>query len=308
MTHTLPADHSDRMARAALALDGLSVGDALGETCFNSRRRAALLQNPEATPPMPWPWTDDTAMGVGLYEVLGEHGRVDQDALAKRFAARYAAQPLRGYGAGAHKLLTQIHLGGDWRSAARTIFPGGSFGNGSAMRVAPLAGYFASDDYAVVAEQARLSAAVTHAHPEGVAGAVAAAVAGAYAWKHREERSAERTKQKLFEVVLAHTPTGQVRDAVARAAILPPAGNAEAVASLLGNGSRISCQDTVPFCLWAAAAHLDDYAAAILRTIRVLGDVDTNCAIVGGIVALAVGREGIPPDWLAGREGLVAGY
>jgi hypothetical protein len=35
-----------------------------------------------------------------------------------------------------------------------------------------------------------------------------------------------------------------------------------------------------------------------------LGDIDTNAAIVGGIVALAVGRAGLPPDWHAGREAL----
>ena len=34
------------------------------------------------------------------------------------------------------------------------------------------------------------------------------------------------------------------------------------------------------------------------------GDCDTNCAIVGGIVALRIGREGIPPEWLTSREPL----
>jgi ADP-ribosylglycohydrolase len=308
MTRTLPPDHGARMQRAALALDGLSVGDALGETCFNRRHWDAIQADPEATAPMPWPWTDDTAMAVGIFEVLAERGRIDQDALAKRFGDRYRAQPLRGYGAGAHRLLTSVACGGDWRVATKKVFPGGSFGNGSAMRIAPLAAYFAEDDYAVVAEQAKLSAEVTHSHPEGLAGAVAAAVAGAYAWKHREDRSDERTKRELFDVVLDHTPAGYVRKEVEHAALLPFNGNVEAVASLLGNGSGISCPDTVPFCLWAAAAHLDDYRAALVRTIRVGGDIDTNCAIVGGIVALSVGRDGIPPDWLAGREELVTGY
>ena len=67
---------------------------------------------------------------------------------------------------------------------------------------------------------------------------------------------------------------------------------------------RIICQDTVPFCLWAAARHLDDYQTAVVQTIRARGDIDTNAAIVGGIVALAVGEDGIPPDWRAGREDL----
>ena len=39
-------------------------------------------------------------------------------------------------------------------------------------------------------------------------------------------------------------------------------------------------------------------------TASALGDVDTTCAIVGGIVALAVGSEGIPAEWLARREPL----
>jgi ADP-ribosylglycohydrolase len=72
----------------------------------------------------------------------------------------------------------------------------------------------------------------------------------------------------------------------------------------LGNGSQVSCQDTAPFCLWVAARHVDDYPAAIRNTIRAGGDIDTNAAIVGGIVALAVGQAGLPPAWLGRREEL----
>ncbi|MBA4189729.1 MAG: hypothetical protein C0467_17220 [Planctomycetaceae bacterium] len=313
------------MTRAALALDGLSVGDALGETCFRDDNFEAILDDPTATARAPWPWTDDTAMALSIYDVLQDHGRIDQDALAARFAKRFQAQPWRGYGAGAFRLLGQVSGGAEWRAASETIFPGGSFGNGSAMRIAPLAGYFADDDYSVIVEQARLSAEVTHAHLEGIAGAIAAAVAGAYAWKHRGNRADAATKRGLFEVVLAHTPASEVREGVVRAATIAFELPAEPTMRLLdhgmttrafdtsmvpivrhlGNGSRISCQDTVPFCMWAAARHLDDYQTAILTTIRVGGDIDTNCAIVGGIVALAVGQQGIPRDWLKDREELV---
>jgi ADP-ribosylglycohydrolase len=307
MSTTLPSDHAVRIGRAALALDGLSIGDALGQTCFDERNWKAIQADREATPRMPWPWTDDTAMAIGIFQVLDGFGRIDQDALARQFADHYRAQPFRGYGPGAHQLLTQVACGSDWREAATSVFPDGSFGNGSAMRIAPLAGYFAEDDYAVVAEQARLSAAITHAHPEGLAGAVAAAVAGAYAWKHRGDRADESMRRRLFEVVLAHTPAGEVRTGIAHAAALPFRLSVEAVVKRVGNGSRISCQDTVPFCLWAAAASLDDYPKAIVRTIRAGGDIDTTCAIVGGIVALAVGEAGIPADWRAGREELRVG-
>lgn len=117
---SLPIDHKARLRRARPALDGLSVGDALGETCFLPENWNALIEDPHATARAPWPYTDDTAMALSVFEVLGELGRVDQDALAQRFAARYRAAPWRGYGAGAHRLLTQILEGDDWRIAAAT--------------------------------------------------------------------------------------------------------------------------------------------------------------------------------------------
>ena len=325
MTPTLPADHPARIARAALALDGLSVGDALGETCFRDENFEAILDDPFATARGPWSWTDDTAMALGLYEVLHEHGRIDQDVLARRFAARFDAEPWRGYGPGAIRLLAEVAAGGDWRIAADGVFRGGSYGNGSAMRIAPLAGYFAEDEYPVIAEQAQLSAEVTHMHPEGICGGIAAAVAGAYAWKHRATPADPATKRGLLDTVLAHTPPSEVWGGISRSKGLAFDATQEPavrlldhgmsvrafdtsmvpIVRLLGNGSRISCQDTVPFCVWAAARHLDDYQAAIVNTIRVGGDIDTNCAIVGGIVALAVGAGGIPKEWRAGREELV---
>jgi ADP-ribosylglycohydrolase len=303
-TNTRPPDHADRLARAAVALDGLSVGDAPGETCFRTPNWHAL-QDFGATTRGPWAFTDDTAMALSIFEVLQEHGGIDPDALARRFADRYRAQPWRGYGGGAHRLLQQIGDGIDWRDAAENVFPGGSFGNGSAMRIAPLAGYFAEADYTELAHQARLSAGVTHAHAEGLAGGVAAAVAGAYAWKHRDTRADEATKRGLFDAVLAHAPRSDVRRGIEHAATLDFATSIEEVVSLVGNGRNVSCQDTVPFCVWVAANHLDDYRTAIVRTIRGGGDIDTNAAIVGGVVALAVGREGIPSEWIADREELV---
>jgi ADP-ribosylglycohydrolase len=56
--------------------------------------------------------------------------------------------------------------------------------------------------------------------------------------------------------------------------------------------------------LKGAAHNLDDYAAALWRTADGLGDIDTNCAIVGGIMAARVGLAGLPSDWLARREPL----
>jgi ADP-ribosylglycohydrolase len=73
-------------------------------------------------------------------------------------------------------------------------------------------------------------------------------------------------------------------------------------ASFLGNGSQVISSDTVPFCLWCAARHPNNYTDALWTTVSGLGDRDTTCAIVGGIASLSAGRESIPAEWLKARE------
>jgi ADP-ribosylglycohydrolase len=80
---------------------------------------------------------------------------------------------------GTLELLEKISDGAHWRTAASAGFgEGGSYGNGAAMRVAPLGAFYAGDP-SLAATEAAASAEVTHTHAEGIAGAVAVAVAGA---------------------------------------------------------------------------------------------------------------------------------
>ena len=78
----------------------------------------------------------------------------------------------------------------------------------------------------------------------------------------------------------------------------------QTVVQLLGNGSRVISQDTGPFCVWSIARHLDHYEEAMWETVSGLGDRDTTCAIVGGVVVLGSGRESIPVEWMTAREPL----
>jgi hypothetical protein len=70
------------------------------------------------------------------------------------------------------------------------------------------------------------------------------------------------------------------------------------------NGTYVCAHDTVPLVLWCAAHQLRDYRRALWTTASALGDRDTTCAMVGGIVACRVGHQGLPTDWLARREQL----
>jgi ADP-ribosylglycohydrolase len=294
---------SPRFAAARLALEGLSLGDAFGQQFF-SPAVWHMWFYAKALPLPVWRYTDDTVMALGILETLREHERVEQDHLARVFADRFSAEPDRGYGNATIRLLSQLQRGGDWRVLSPAAFNGaGSFGNGAAMRVAPLGAFFAEDSHAVI-EQARLSAEVTHAHPEAIAGAIAVATAAAWALRWRIEGRTEPSSG-LLKVAADATPESQTRAGIIRACELPLHESEHTAADLLGNGLQVTAADTVPFCLWCAAAHLDDYCEGLWAAVRVRGDIDTNCAIVGGVVALAVGHDGLPDAWLRRRESLV---
>jgi ADP-ribosylglycohydrolase len=300
--------HSDRRTRTCWSLEGLSVGDAFGERLMRESHAfpahlSADLAQARRLPSGTWEYTDDTQMALSIVEILFKHGIIDQDQLARSFGAHF--EPRRGYGMAMVELLPRLQAGQPWQTAAGSLFGGaGSFGNGAAMRVAPLGAFFA-DDLAVAVEQARRSAEVTHAHPEAIAGAIAVAVAAACAWRLRGAAPLPRGPAFLDQM-LPHIPAGQVREGVAQAKALAPSSSVREAALALGNGSRVTAQDTVPFVLWCAAQHLDKYEEAMWLTASGLGDVDTNCAMVGGIVAAHTGVEGIPAEWLRRREPLPA--
>jgi len=297
-----PGDASP-LGRARLALEGLSIGDAFGERFFGSPSVVLPLIATHELPEAPWHWTDDTAMALSVYECLRDDGRIDRDVLARRFADRYRRDPGRGYGGTAHGILHAIGLGAPWREVAGAAFGGqGSMGNGSAMRVAPVGGYYA-DDLELTAHHASASAEPTHAHPDARAGAIAVSIACAVAWQMgRGDRPL--SGEALLQEVLARTPGGPTRDGVEKATLLPLEYDPRTAVAALGNGSLVISSDTVPFSLWCAARHLTSFEAALWTTVSGLGDRDTTCAIVGGIVALAVGHANIPWQFAAAREPL----
>jgi len=297
----LPENHAERLERARLSLEGLAIGDAFGEmlsyNCSAARERVerGLMSGP-------WFHTDDTEMALSIFDVLRRYGRIDPNELALCFAERFRRDPERGYGSMARVILRAILAGESWQHAAASAFGGtGSMGNGGAMRVAPLGAYFAEDLDACLRGEAVLSAGVTHAHTEGKAGAIAIAVAAAMAWRLRSQPKEQAAAEMLREVY-ERTPDGETRIGIARAIKLPFFTAPQIAARALGNGSAVTAPDTVPYVVWSAAKNLDNYREALVSTVTGDGDCDTNCAMVGGIVALYAGRDSIPPDWHEARE------
>lgn len=283
---------SKRQNLALHSLIGLSVGDAFGEQYF--RPGAEDLISRRQLLPAPWAWTDDTAMAISILEVLLSAEQIDQDELAHHFSRRFVAEPQRGYGTGARKLLAEIARGGNWRTESPSLFDGGSYGNGAAMRAAPIGAYF-SDDRELAVSEAQKSAQVTHAHLEGQVGAMAVSAAAAYQCMPHPASG----KDFLLQV-LGHLPDSQTTQCIRQALEIPAEAFDEAVASL-GTGQQVAAFDTVPFCLWVVAHHHQSFETALWTTVAGLGDRDTTCAIVGGILGV---RHNPPEIWVKRREPL----
>ncbi len=288
-----------RISRAMISLEGLSVGDAMGDAYCQMDESARMKRRLVTAP---WYYTDDTVMAKALVELLSQDGTVDQDKLADYFVRNFRLDPTRGYGGGINEIIEKMKEGAHWRDASAGLYGGaGSYGNGAAMRVAPLGAYFA-DDFELMKQQARAQAEVTHAHVDGQDGAIAVALATGWAVGWRATFG--HTPDELFRFVIDQLEPGLIRDGIEKAKNLPLEYAIETASRVLGNGTNKTAVDSVPFCLWCAARHIDNFEEAIWTTISAGGDMDTNCAIVGGIVAMSVERDGIPCEWIQSREDL----
>ena len=291
---------TNALQRALLSLQGLTCGDCFGESFFLPFDQALSTIESRTLPPAPWPFTDDTLMAVSLLKTLRHDGRILPEHLARSFTELY--DPVRGYGPSMHDHLLNLRIVGaqHWQRESQALFNGrGSFGNGAAMRVAPLGAFFAND-HDRLREQARLSAIATHSHEDAIAGAIAVALAAAASWNGRNDPPP--SAHDALTHIASFVPPGSVRDGLLHATSLPAELSARKAAFLLGNGSRATAADTVPFALWCAATWPDSYEEALWHTVSALGDRDTTCAIVGGVVILRTGEASLPREWLARAE------
>jgi ADP-ribosylglycohydrolase len=292
----------DRLSAVKRSLLGMSVGDGLGRDIYHYPN----LIEKQQVPPAPWRFTDDTRMALAIARVLASEGHIDQDRLAAEFARDFEEQPERGYGAVAYFILHRIASGMPWREASTMVYGGqGSLGNGAAMRAAPVGAYF-FDDPERVRDEARLSAEITHAHPEGQAGAIAVALASMIATQLALGLREEQTPAEMLNEIIEMTPNGPTCNGLSLAVELLGIPPREA-GRQLGTGVQIIAEKTVLLALWCAMSHLKSFEDAIWTLMNALegpeSDSDTLAAIVGGIVAIPV-FDTIPRLWLDSAESI----
>ncbi len=273
---------------------GLAVGDAVGapfeglpaDNVFwgYGTGRDLLAVPPGET----LRYTDDTEMMIGVAQTLADCGRTVEEPLCQAFAANY--HPERGYGQGARRVLEAMAAGGDWRAIAANHFPGGSFGNGAAMRVAPV-GLLFCHDLDRVLEEARLSALPTHVHPLGIEGAQLLAVAVALAL-----RPGPLDRRAFFRELRRRARSEEFRWALSAAARLRRGDSVHFL------GSSLEAHRSVVTAIACFALTPDHYQDAVARVIGLGDDTDTLAAMTGALCGARLGLAGIPARLVAGLE------
>jgi ADP-ribosylglycohydrolase len=187
-------------------------------------------------------FTDDTVHTVALADSL-LHDIPYQDKLREYF--QY--YPHAGYGGRFRR----------WARSSKPV-PYGSYGNGSAMRVSPVAWFY--DDLDKVLEAALHSAEITHNHPEGIKGAQAVAAAVYMARTGSSKDSIKNYVENQFGYDLS-SRLDVIRN---------------------DYGFEVSCQASVPQAI-IAFLESTDFEDAVRNAVSLGGDSDTQACIAGSI-------------------------
>ncbi|MCC6361070.1 MAG: ADP-ribosylglycohydrolase family protein [Phycisphaerales bacterium] len=285
------------------ALLGTMIGDQLGAPFEGqSAETIALRFCTAGRSPAEWirdsQYTDDTQMMIGLAESLASLGHVDESDLARRFVENY--EPYRGYGGGTHQVIAALRSGISWQKAATLAFPQGSFGNGAAMRVAPVGAFYHADATATRRTAAERSAQVTHAHPLGIEGAVLQAHAVAEAIRSAGSPFDPAAFIDRISADIRSDGDEYTRSLARARALLDSLPSADEVTAALGCDVR--AHRSVPTAVYAFAAHWASFSDAVLFAVSLGGDTDTIGAMTGAIAGAYHGLEGIPSDWIDALE------
>jgi ADP-ribosylglycohydrolase len=228
---------------------GAIAGDIIGSVHegAGTKRKDFPLFDPGCT------FTDDTVLTVAVAHALLEHGHY-----VDFFHEYFRRYPYAGYGGSFIS----------WAASGRRL-PYNSWGNGSAMRVSPVA--YAFDTLEEVLAEAQRSAEVTHNHPEGIRGAQATAAAIFLARQKHSKDELRKTIKDMFAYELD-----------------------EPLDTLRAHYTfDVSCQRSVPQSL-IAFLESASYEDAVRNAISLGGDADTMACIAGAVAEAYYG--GVPAD------------
>jgi len=245
-------------------------------------------------------YTDDTHMTIGVVESLIESNGFDGEHMAQTFIRNYESEPWRGYGPGPPRVFRMIKNGESWDNAASKIYKGGSFGNGAAMRVAPI-GLLYYYNPTKLREIACKSSSITHSHELGKEGAALQAYAVALALN---TPLGEEIDGEAFILKLQNFAQNQTyKEKLASVKELLGEQDRRQVVAVLGNG--IEALRSVPIAIYCFLSHPRSYKDCVIYAISLGGDTDTIASMAGAISGANLGIKAIPNEWRAKLENRV---
>ena len=228
---------------------GANAGDIIGSRFEHARIKSKDFElfNRQSV------FTDDTVLTIAVADSL-----LHKIPYQKKLREYFHYYPVAGYGVRFRR----------WARSPKPT-PYGSYGNGSAMRVSPIAWHYSS--LPDVHEGALQSAEMTHNHPEGIKGAqaVAAAVYLARNGSSKDEIKSYIEEQFSYDL----------------------SSNIKAIRE--NYGFEVSCQESVPQAIIAFLESVD-FEDALRNAVSLGGDSDTLACMAGGIAEAFYG--GIPTE------------
>ncbi|MFN4219421.1 MAG: ADP-ribosylglycohydrolase family protein [bacterium] len=267
-------------------LVGVAIGDSLGaerEGSFD------ISENVNLSPR----YTDDTAMMIGVAESLINCKGFDGEDITKRFIENYLREPWRGYGWGPPRIFNMIiKEGRSWYEMLdRKIYPGGSFGNGAAMRIAPI-GLLYYDNPEKLRDIVYKSSIITHSHELAIEGAFIQAYAVSLAVKTNPPfldkyefltkiKSVVKNEKYLKKIEIMEKFLKEKADKID-------------VIKHLGNG--VEALNSVPTAIYSFLVG-NSFEESVVYAVSLGGDADTIGAMSGAIAGAYYGIENIPLKW-----------
>jgi poly(ADP-ribose) glycohydrolase ARH3 len=286
------AELRDRFRGSAI---GTFVGDALGRSVegwpgFAIRRSFGILEQMSDGI-----YTDDTEMMMGIMEGLCEVGGFDPALTARKFLQNF--NPARGYGGRIYGVMDRLRRGVLWNDAGTD-----SWGNGCAMRIAPI-GFFYYDDPVKLREAAIQSSIITHKHVKGIAGAVVQATAIGIATRKGLQGEAVGIAEFIDLII---EDSGEIdQGMIVQLKRIKGVEGGDLRETIDAISSNFSCDVSAMGAIPPAIASFlltKGFEESVVVAVNCGGDTDTIGAMSGAIAGAYYGYSHIPEKWLMPLE------
>lgn len=287
-----PYSETDRFRGAMI---GVAIGDAIGELAFGISSVGQLQALAASVTTLRY--TDDTAMTIALAESIVESGSIDAEEAGRSYHCHYEREPSRGYAGGPPQVFHQVdrdHC--SYLEAAGQLYLGaGSYGNGAAMRAAPVGLAYCFESEETIYSAARESALATHTHEIGIDGA--AMIASAVALAVNQQTPSPAWAEDLISMAMRTAKSEKMRSQVD---VMKAMIESKTKVALVGLriGMDVSAQNSVPFALYSAAVNPGSFEDCLYCAALNSGDRDTVACMACGIVGGLLGFDSIPSHWV----------